>query len=296
MAMVQYTRSRSGHWVGAKETIPTLPPAIYKVYDEGEGVEFRPAEIITDDLIDIPDGVGADVYADMLNFFKTSETWRKFRLSHKRGYLLYGPPGTGKTSVSIQMARRLVNDGGIAVIIESLGDLYQTVETLGEIEPDRQKMFIIEEAEELVRHRIALSVLDGALSISNSIFVATTNHIEQLPGRIVNRPGRFAQVRLIDRPDVKVQRLYLFNIISRVQDADREAALLSADRVLAGLCDLPGLTLDHLREAFACHHIMGDDIAVVVKRVRDMVPPIKELSLDLSEDDFTDRDSDEPID
>src|SRR5574337_1196240 len=168
--------------------------------------------------------------------------------SSRCGYLFYGPPGSGKTSIAMMLARRFVERAdGVAVHIESTGELVGAVGLMRSIEPGRPSMYLIEEADDFVDDNSCLSILDGEMSIHRAVFVAMTNYQDRLPPRISNRPGRFDRVLMVDCPPAGVQVEYLRRVASRNPGLASEGP--SPEKIVKALEGLP-VSMAHLREAF----------------------------------------------
>lgn len=154
-----------------------------------------------------------DVVKDVLNDFEAfkshKEIYKECQMAYKRGSLLYGPPGTGKTS-AINMIIESVNLDDVIVLYVDGG---LPMDLLRELEDDtRLKVFIFEElTQTLSKTNISrfLTFLDGEFSLDNCYIIATTNYPEELPGNIVDRPGRFDKLFKVDQVSIKDKKTYL---------------------------------------------------------------------------------------
>jgi len=246
-------------YVRCGRTAQSVPAGFYNVVDMGmRGYGLDPKPIVSDTLIDLPGTVADEIFDDIESFMSTAGIYRDFGLTHKRGYLMYGPGGTGKTSIGLMLARRFIaKTGGVVIFAPDAASFYSGVAIMREVEPGRPSMYLMEEVDALVVNTHCLSILDGELSIQGAVFVAMTNYKKRLPRRITNRPGRFARVTLISAPPMPIQVEYLTRLASRRPDLlVGKASPLSVVKHLEGV----SMTMDHLREAFVSHVIMGESL------------------------------------
>ncbi len=126
----------------------------------------------------------------VLNFFKnTEDNGRK----KKQGALLYGSPGNGKTTDLMSLFSVAEQEQMRIFIVNRKADLSDLNSYRSIIEGERT-VFILEELTERLGQsgtEELLTFLDGENSWTNSFTIATTNHPEQLPSNLVDRPGRF---------------------------------------------------------------------------------------------------------
>ena len=275
-------------WIPCGITQRTMPPGFYNLMPTNAGMGLELAKPVADELIDIPGTPADDVMEDINKFLATKERYIKCGLTHKRGYLFYGPPGSGKTSLGLMIGRRFIRDvGGLVFYISSAGELSHATEIMRKVEPGRPTMYLMEEADRIVDNTVALSILDGELSLAGAVFVAMTNYKEQLPPRIANRPGRFDRVMFIDAPPLRVQIEYLKRLTVRAE-VD-EIAAINIGETLVGL----PVSMAHLREAFIAHVLMGVDLATMRKRFEVMMDRAVAAPAEEGEDDDDDGDPDD---
>ena len=147
-----------------------------------------------------------DIYNSIVNYiesFKKAEIlFNKMEVTYKLGILLYGPPGTGKTSIAKTIAKAFTSS---IYIVNMAYFSPEVVQSIKNVAANRNclTVFLLEDIdyifgrrendrtpEEKANGNTLLQLLDGADSQSNTVFIATTNHIEALDPAII-RDGRF---------------------------------------------------------------------------------------------------------
>lgn len=142
--------------------------------------------------------------SSFLKEWKTNrDLYEQLNIIHKTGILLYGAPGTGKTSISKAIAKELNTD----LYVVNMGDFNEAQIERIKIEMDDcdedTSIILLEDIDCIFSTRdnlktenqqkaaqLLLQFLDGVFSIPNTVFIATTNHIEDLDPALI-RDGRF---------------------------------------------------------------------------------------------------------
>lgn len=201
---------------GTSNIEESIPPGLYKcVQREDVGPAFQQIKIETDALIQLPDMVCNEVIEQIQKFWsddvKTKMEKRGFL--HKRGILMFGEPGSGKTCTIQILIKMLMAKGGLAIYAEDPHILSNCLQLLRRIEPHRPIIVILEDFDTLTerdrRENNWLAVLDGEAQINNVVFLATTNYIEQLDKRLVDRPSRFDVIMPVPMPTAKARAAYI---------------------------------------------------------------------------------------
>lgn len=237
--------------------IKSLDSGFYKIQDKRGGYIFIKNDVVSDDLSDIGNELN-EFYSDINLFIEKEKDYKKYNLIHKRGYFLYGPPGTGKTSISHLIAKNFIKKtNGLVITINDEYELEFCISVLKK-EEERYICFLIEDCENVINTPRVLSILDGQNSISNTIFIATTNYKEQLPPRIVNRRGRFDIIRYIPCLSKVTQKNYLLSLLrrdSKIKDSEK-----IADEIVNAFSD-SSVVISTLKEIFILHVIMGKSLS-----------------------------------
>lgn len=244
-------REYYGAWIPVTSTRRGLSAGEWKTRMYADEVGFIPVTRSGDDLVDVPQPEMQRMMSDVDKFLASGERYRAAGLVHKRGYLLYGPPGTGKSCLVARLSRRIVERGGLVVHAGARG-FTGAVDSIKQGETDRLTLFAMEEIDAWNLDQDLLSALDGDASPGNAVFVATTNHKESLPARIVNRPGRFDRVIKIGFPHKEARVAYAEYMYRRLGSRP-------SDKDCHRMIELTkGRSLAHLKEMIVAVMIMDD--------------------------------------
>lgn len=194
--------------------------------------EFIPT---IDNYIDINNDFNLD--EDFKQFRESKSLFKKLKQKPRKGVLLYGPPGNGKTIQICKLAQKAKEEKFRLFFITSdvkIKELFEFKKVLDSNEGDN--VFIIEEITERVNGRRdlddLLSFLDGELSWNNSYVIATTNHPEELPWNIIDRPTRFKLIKEVPNPNETKRRKYFEHIgIQNIDEAIAATKDLSLDYI-----------------------------------------------------------------
>lgn len=144
-----------------------------------------------------------DEIKDVLDrFIENEDFYKEHGFTHKLGMLFYGPPGSGKSTIVRAIASYInwriiyVNIADVDITNITVGQksiiLFEDIDCISLSRDDKK-------ANETTLQTL-LNYIDGPLSPNDVIFVATTNHIENLDPALI-RKGRFDYQYHIDYID-----------------------------------------------------------------------------------------------
>lgn len=241
-------------------TATKIEAGVYE-FKHDSGLVLCPVEVVTDDLIELPDPTCAQVLTGIEKFWTMESRYREHGMLYKRGILLYGPPGGGKTATLILLGRRLIARGGLVIMFNGYVD--DGLALLREVEPQRRIVCIMEELDNIVDswEDEVLSLLDGETQVDGVVYVATTNHIDKLPATITNRPSRFDELIYVGMPSAQSREVYLRKVIKG----------LSEKQIAQWVKDTDGFSVAHLKELAAAVLCLDHPYETVLKRLREML-------------------------
>lgn len=177
-----------------------------------------------------------NILEDFRLFLGSREVYDRLGILYKRGVLLYGPPGTGKTTAIQMIINSIRPTDSIVIYIpkEIPTDLITELKA-----EKRLKILIFEELTNTIKETNVgrfLTFLDGENSTNNTYVLATTNYPETLPGNVVDRPGRFDKLYLVEHLSVKDRKIYLEHLLGR--KATKEEIEISKDTSIAAIKEL----------------------------------------------------------
>lgn len=260
--LTQYYKAGDGY-VATTDTVKTLPPDCYKLSITPNGeVVFLRQNIVTDDLLRLPDSKSEEVITEIEKFWTLKSKFKQYGFSHKRGFLLHGPPGSGKTSTLSIVMKDMVKTSGIVIVAQDPALLGIALMNFRRVELERPLVVIWEDIDAVV-HRYGesevLAILDGESQVENVVFIASTNYPEDLDGRIINRPSRFDKVVQIGMPNKEARALY-------IQTKIKETVKDGIDLVTA----TEGMSIAHIKELIVSVYCQGNGVEETVKRLKDM--------------------------
>ena len=254
-----------GSFQGITQTHLDLPPGLYRAeYQNNRGAYLQRVNVQLDDLIDLPDSPTMEVIREIDRFWDLRDRFDQRGFLHKRGIVLWGDPGGGKTSCIQQIAHRIVERGGIAVMVQNPKIAVMNLEMLRRIEPDREVVVFMEDLDALIRQHDEegfLSLLDGENQIAHVVYIATTNYPERLDKRIIDRPSRFDMVVRIPMPSDSDRRMFL----------QAKEPSLTPEELDEWVAKSDGFSIAHLKEMIVAVRVFDQPINEVITRLEKMM-------------------------
>lgn len=209
----QWSEVKNNTFYPSSKTIDKLKSGKYVCnwYRGLPTLEWR--DITLDELYVFPNSIMEKVLLEVKDFYNNKEKYLKHNLLHRRGLLLYGHQGNGKTSI-VQCIMKYVifEQNGIVIDCDCDPLLLETLlDSIRKIEPERPVMCIYEDIDAIINNYgddKILSILDGEYQINYVLNVATSNYVEKLDNRIINRPRRFDSIIKVPTLSRKERELY----------------------------------------------------------------------------------------
>lgn len=264
---LQWTEEH-GAYTSSGRAHQKLPPGVYDLALTQKGIYFVPVTPRTGALLRFEDeeAIIDEVMTEVENFWDRQPHFEKYGISFRRGILLHGPPGSGKSCTLQLIAADVVKRGGVVLLWQTSPDNFLACyREFRLVQPDTPVVIFLEDIDGLfetfrARESSILNILDGVEAMDQTIFVATTNYIEQLAERVVNRPSRFDRLFYVGMPGPNTRREYFESLLKGDEEFQVEKAVK----------DTHGWSLAHLKELFTAVVIMGAPYEVAHKRINQM--------------------------
>ena len=244
--------------------------------DQNNSVHLRKIEVDSNHVISLPNLQLQSLLDESTKFWKEAEKYEKYKLPHKRGFLLHGPPGSGKTTVVIKLSEYIVNFGGVVIFCDYFDDSVRVQLTkIREIEPDRPIAIVLEQLESMLLDEHGqlnsdlLNFLDGIHGIEHALFIATTNDFNCIPDSIKKRPSRFDLKIEIKLPDDIDREHYLKKMIPSTEFKKIDLP--------TWIKDTNGYTISHLKELITSYFIYGYDYKTIITNINKLIKISKEV-------------------
>lgn len=239
------------------QELSELPSAVYEVSEFMGRSFYKPVPVTNDKPIEVGNIPGM-LCGEIRTFFGKRDLFKKFGFAHKRGFLLYGPPGTGKSCLLRLIEDKFLNEfGGVVFIWDGGMSITNMVENFRKFEGSRPVMVVCEDIDSCIDsfEEEMLEFLDGQKALDNFVMVSTTNHLENIPDRIKNRPSRIDRIIEVPPPPDFARADYLKNL-----GLNEAEAKLIADNT-------QGMSMAELKEVVVSTFCLGMDVHDVLKRI-----------------------------
>lgn len=249
------------------DVVDFLPPNLYRCHiDERLGPVLKSSDISTDELVLLPDETTTSVVAHITDFWAKKDEFTKRGFLHKRGILMYGDPGSGKTSAIQTIIQDIINRKGIALLppINWPEAFLQCVQMIRGIDKTIPIVAILEDFDTMIEHEDHmhqwLSIQDGETQINNIVFLATTNYIEKIDKRFVDRPSRFDIIQPVPMPSALARAVYLYH----------KEPSLSFEEIKQWVGLTNNMSIAHLKETIISVKCFDNNLHETVDRLRKM--------------------------
>jgi energy-coupling factor transporter ATP-binding protein EcfA2 len=207
-------------------------------------------------------------YLDKLFSERSKMIHQDLNLKVKVGYLLHGKQGSGKTTTMLTMSKLIVDKYQACVFSVSdsqdLSFILKVIE-IGNKISSFISVILFDECEDEFRHNEAYikRVLDGDLTPDNTIFICSTNYIEQIPVTIKDRPSRFKYVTDVS---LVAEEELVYSILCNMNLSLREEIKLKDEeiKVLTRACGLDK-TIDQIKNMFTDFCFKSINLELIVK-------------------------------
>jgi ATP-dependent 26S proteasome regulatory subunit len=211
------------------------------------------------------------IIKEIHHFWKSADLFELFNQPHRRGVLLHGPAGTGKSTLVYRICHNVIENDGICIKFpDRITYFKKALKSFRDIHPDRPVFVLMEDLDELYK-RVGLggltNVIDGTESqgYDNILYLATTNHLDQLPEVFTNRPSRFDMVVKIGSPDTQTRINFIKEFAKFYTDFSKKFP--SFDEIGK---DTKGFSFAHLKEMFLAVAIFNHSYKDSLKRMRNL--------------------------
>lgn len=265
----QWAVAANGKFSPVGYSIPALKPGVYEAFAAPGTWGVERMNVASDEIYELPDMATNTVLDEVEKFWNNEERYRKHSLLYKRGVILHGPPGSGKTVCVKLLIKRLIDRGGIILVVHNVNLATMALKAIKRIEPNRNLICIFEDIDEIISvngESLVLSMLDGEHNVDRVLNVATTNYPDRLGARIINRPSRFDRRVYVGMPNEASREFYLKRATSES---------LTAEQVTQWVKDTDGMSIAHLRELVAAVYCLDQPYDEVVKRLSEMARAVK---------------------
>ncbi len=246
------------------KNVKTISSGLYSIiYTDMNGYGLTSMTYKSEEFLQLPSLPHQLIIAELQKFWENKHKFEKYNLNPKRGIILHGHPGCGKTTLIYLLIEELKKQNGICILFDSPQNWVEIGKLVRKVEKTRPILCIIEDIDLIISkfgEEEFLNFLDGLNSIDNIVYVATTNNLEKIPGRIKNRPSRFDKIYEIMKPTDE-DRLVFFETKIHSDDHNKYD-------IKKLVKDTKNFTMAHIKEVFISLYILDNPYQEVIKRLK----------------------------
>jgi len=263
------------------KSIDTIPSGLYSMtYTDNNGFGLSKMEYKSEEFFHLPSLPHKQIVADLQAFWDNKQKFIDYNLNPKRGIILHGDPGCGKTSLIYLVVEEIKKRDGISIYFDIPQNWIEIAKLVRKVEKDRPILCIIEDIDLVIaKHgeEPFLNFLDGLNSITNVVYVATTNNLERIPDRIKDRPSRFDKQYVIKKPNDADRLLYF-----QTKLIESDIKKYDLNKLVK---DTKNFTMAHLKEVFISLYILNNPYDEVIKRLKGSKITDNSIGFDLDGND-----------
>ena len=243
--------------------VDTIPCGCYTVDTDRNGTYLVPTELRSDKLlISQEDNEVIQVLLREAQIFWDNEAfYRNAKIAYKRGYLFHGRPGTGKTALLRQLALDMSKQDAICVVNTLPMEIRNLFGLLDAVNDTRRVIVVFDDLDNTVRsfEDELLELMDGIQEVHRGIlWLAATNHLDEIPDRLKNRPSRFDRVLTFSSLTAPVRSQYIRMLLPEI----------SSEKLTEIVQMTNGFTFAELKEVVLSTHLFGESVETVCRRIR----------------------------
>lgn len=253
--------------------IAHLPAGAYEAHMGFTGPYMCAVDLKQEELIPFKSGPCQQIVEEVGKFWGLEKRYEKLGLPYRRGILMYGPPGTGKSGIVRLVGQNLIKQNGMVVLVKRADTFTSFLPFLNKLEPNRKLVVVLEDLERLIsrQEQEFLQLLDGiANDRPGMLFLATTNHLEQLEPRIY-RPSRFDLLIEVGMPDKATRETYVRRLCEKFNTKYNSKFVTLTS----------GLSFAALKEILISCLVLDKKVEDMVKRMRNY----SQIAEDMQDDD-----------
>lgn len=203
-AVIQYEDNKISIYGEPTKSVGTkFQPGFFSATRDQQGVLHIQSESLNEIHNPFKTQENENIFKYIRGFFGKSsrKIVNNLGYTHKLGILMYGQQGTGKTATMNYVAKEMVtNKDAIVFFCDNGNSLTTAIELASSIRDiqDNPIIFLADEFDRYVstydNEAMIKDFLDGKKSIDNSLILAASNYIDEIPESIKDRPSRFRYV------------------------------------------------------------------------------------------------------